>query len=194
MLETALNLIAERGVAGASLRTLAKQLGMSQPSLYHYFRSKQDLVSQIVEYCTDKMLQVPPPERPLNRVEELPRFVMEVVSELWATERHPKFVRFMFVVAIESPEHRDVIRRTFEDRLYPGFSAIAGAFSCNEEERRELQGIVWMIVYSLSLALMERRALFYSTGHEPEIADQAEWIVAAAETLLRERVLAKRAR
>ncbi len=49
-----------------------------------------------------------------------------------------------------------------------------------------------MIVYSLSLAFMERRALFYSTGHDPEVVEQAEWIVGAAESLLRERVLAKR--
>ena len=45
VLETALTLVSEHGVAGASLRKLAAELGISQPSLYHYFASKDALVS-----------------------------------------------------------------------------------------------------------------------------------------------------
>src|SRR3954465_8730409 len=74
VLETALTLVSEHGVAGASLRKLAAELGMSQPSLYHYFPSKDALVSAVVEYCADKMLasagDLPPPARR----EDLPRY------------------------------------------------------------------------------------------------------------------------
>ncbi|HMR07734.1 MAG TPA: TetR/AcrR family transcriptional regulator [Polyangiaceae bacterium] len=194
VLEAALALVAERGVAGASLRALAKQLGISQPSLYHYFSSKDELVSQIVDYCTNKMIQIEPPERPLSVVEELPRFVADTVTALWSTERHPRFVRFLFVAAMESTEHRAVIRRTFEERLYPAFSVMASAFARDDRERRELQGIIWMIVYSLGLAYMERRALFFSTADDPDLLDQVEWITRAGESLVRERVLACRER
>jgi len=102
VLETALTLVSELGVAGASLRKLAAELGISQPSLYHYFPSKDALVSAVVEYCADKMLasalDLPPPQRK----EDIPRFAMRAVVDLWSTERHPRFVRFMFVVALES--------------------------------------------------------------------------------------------
>ena len=48
VLRVAMRLIAERGYRGASLRELARRVGMQQPSLYHYFRSKEDLVEQIL--------------------------------------------------------------------------------------------------------------------------------------------------
>jgi hypothetical protein len=86
-----------------------------------------------------------------------------------------------------------VIRRAFEERLYPSFAMMASALAKSDSEKRELKGIIWMIVYSLSLAFMEQRALFYSHTDEPELVQQVEWIVGAAESLLRERVLACRA-
>ncbi len=42
---------------GASLRRLAARLGMSQPSLYHYFTSKDELITAILDYSTRKMMR-----------------------------------------------------------------------------------------------------------------------------------------
>ena len=185
VLESALELVAEHGVTGASLRMLAKRLGMSQPSLYHYFPSKDALVSAVVEYCADKMLaaalDLPPPQRK----EDLPRFAMRAVVDLWSTERHPRFVRFMFVVALESKTNRAVIQRVFEERLYPGFTLLANAFGRDEAERRELRHVVWMVVYSLGLSFLEQRALFGKAMASQDVLDHAEWVVGAAERLLR---------
>src|SRR4051812_6281249 len=57
VLDAGLSLISELGVAGASLRKLAARLGMSQPSLYHYFDSKDELVRQIIEHCASRMVE-----------------------------------------------------------------------------------------------------------------------------------------
>ncbi|MFP3913766.1 MAG: TetR/AcrR family transcriptional regulator [Actinomycetota bacterium] len=43
ILEAAWDLAEERGVAGLSLRELARRVGMRAPSLYNYFGSKDDL-------------------------------------------------------------------------------------------------------------------------------------------------------
>ena len=48
VLREAMRLFAERGYVGTSLRELARRVGMQQPSLYHYFRSKEELVEQIL--------------------------------------------------------------------------------------------------------------------------------------------------
>jgi len=185
VLETALTLVSEHGVAGASMRKLAAELGISQPSLYHYFPSKDALVSAVVEYCAEKMLaaslDLPPPQRR----EDLPRFAMRAVVDLWSTERHPRFVRFMFVVALENKEHRAFIQRVFEERLYPGFTLLANAFGRDEAERTELRHIIWMVVYSLGLSFLEQRALFGMPRANQEVLDHAEWVVGAAERLLR---------
>jgi AcrR family transcriptional regulator len=184
LLETALTLVSEHGVAGASLRKLAAELGVSQPSLYHYFPSKDALVSAVVEYCADKMLaaalELPPPQRK----EDLPRFAMRAVVDVWSSERHPRFVRFMFVVALESKANRAFIQRVFEERLYPGFTLLANAFGRDEAERTELRHIVWMVVYSLGLAFLEQRALFGKPTAGQDVLDHAEWVVGAAERLL----------
>ena len=185
MLETALTLVSEHGVAGASLRKLAAELGMSQPSLYHYFPSKDALVSAVVEYCADKMLapalDLPPP----TRREDLPRFAQRMVVDLWSTERHPRFVRFMFVVALESKENRAFIQRVFEERLYPGFALLANAFGKDDADREELRHVIWMVVYALGLAFLEQRALFGKSSASADVLGHAEWIVGAAERLLR---------
>jgi len=183
-LETALTLVSEHGVAGASLRKLAAELGMSQPSLYHYFPSKDALVTAVVEYCADKMLaaalELPPPRRKLD----IPRYAMRAVVDLWSSERHPRFVRFMFVVALESKHNRAFIQRVFEERLYPGFTLLASAFGQDDAERRELEHVIWMVVYALGLSFLEQRALFGKPKVSQELLDHAEWVVGAAERLL----------
>jgi len=184
VLETALTLVSEHGVAGASLRKLAAELGMSQPSLYHYFASKDALVTAVVEYCADKMLAAATDQPPPRNKADLPRFAKSAVVELWTGERHPRFVRFMFVVAIESKQNRALIQRVFEERLYPGFTLLANAFGKDEAERTELRHIVWLVVYSLGLSFLEQRALFGMKTIPQEQLDHAEWVVGAAERLL----------
>lgn len=48
ILDTALSLMAQRGVAGTSMRDLAAATGLNVASLYHYFPSKQDLLVAVL--------------------------------------------------------------------------------------------------------------------------------------------------
>ncbi|MFC4911712.1 TetR/AcrR family transcriptional regulator [Actinomadura gamaensis] len=49
LLDAARALVAEEGIEALSLAALARRVGLSRPSLYEYFRSKDDLVAAIVE-------------------------------------------------------------------------------------------------------------------------------------------------
>ncbi len=44
----AARLFAERGVGATSLQDIAESVGMSRPALYHYFSSKDDLLSRLI--------------------------------------------------------------------------------------------------------------------------------------------------
>ena len=188
VLDAGLSLISELGVAGASLRKLAARLGMSQPSLYHYFESKEALVQQIVEHCANRMLEAAMHVEFPRGIDDIPRFARDAALSLWATEQHPRFVRFLFVVAIESPEHRRSIQRVFEERLYPGFGVLADAYGRDPAEREDLRMMVRTIAYAMGLALMEERALFGADAPSAELLRFGDFVVRASE-----RVLASRA-
>lgn len=190
VLDAGLSLISELGVAGASLRKLAARLGMSQPSLYHYFDSKDALVQQIIEHCANRMLEAAMNVQFPRSIEDIPRFARDAALSLWATDHHPRFVRFLFVVAIESPEHRLRIQRVFEERLYPGFGVLADAYGRDAEEREDLRLMVRTIAYAMGLALMEERALFGADAPSAEVLRLGEFIVRASERILASRALA----
>ncbi len=188
VLDAGLSLISELGVAGASLRKLAGRLGMSQPSLYHYFESKDALVRQIIEHCANRMLEAALHVEFPRGIEDIPRFARDAALALWATEQHPRFVRFLFVVAIESPEHRRSIQRVFEERLYPGFGVLADAYGRDPAEREDLRLVTRTIAYAMGLALMEERALFGADAPSADLLRFGDFVVRACE-----RVLASRA-
>lgn len=48
IIDTAVQLFAERGFAGTSIRDITRPLGISNPALYHHFSSKDELLRQIV--------------------------------------------------------------------------------------------------------------------------------------------------
>jgi AcrR family transcriptional regulator len=184
VLDAGLSLISEHGVAGASLRKLAARLGMSQPSLYHYFESKDALVQQIIEHCASRMLEAALHVEFPRGIEDIPRFARDAALSLWATDHHPRFVRFLFVVAIESPEHRLRIQRVFEERLYPGFGVLADAYGRDAEEREDLRLMVRTIAYAMGLALMEERALFGAEAPSDSLLRFGDFVVKSAERLL----------
>jgi len=187
VLEAALELVAEHGVAGASLRMLAKRLGMSQPSLYHYFPSKDALVAEILDYSTQRMLGATLSVEPPKSLDEVVKYARDAVLELYATESHPRFVRFLFSVAVESKTHHALVERLFEQRLRPQFAALADALTKTSTESAYVQEVVKMVVYSLGFMLLDERALLGHATASAGTLRYSEWVLEAAERLLAER-------
>lgn len=55
MLDAALELFAERGFAGTSIRDIAERVGMTKASLYYHFAAKQELLFALVEPAMDEL-------------------------------------------------------------------------------------------------------------------------------------------
>lgn len=49
IMETALELFAEKGYLGTSMNDIAKQLGFTKAALYKHYTSKQEILNRIVE-------------------------------------------------------------------------------------------------------------------------------------------------
>jgi TetR/AcrR family transcriptional regulator len=58
LLETAIGIFAEKGYAGASVREIVEQAGVSKPVLYYYFKSKEGLFLAILDLAEDLQKQL----------------------------------------------------------------------------------------------------------------------------------------
>ncbi|WP_068548905.1 TetR/AcrR family transcriptional regulator [Thermosulfidibacter takaii] len=55
ILDTALSILAESGSSGLTLRNIAERIGVSEPAIYKYFKSKDELLLNLYEYSWQKM-------------------------------------------------------------------------------------------------------------------------------------------
>jgi len=125
VLDAAMVLIAERGVRGATLRELADRIGIKQPSLYHYFESKDALITQIIEHRTGQLLQAPDPLPVLDSVEQLVAMASQFVLGLYSSDEYVAFVRFLFAVSIERAEWSGLVRERFVEGFKQPFALLA---------------------------------------------------------------------
>jgi TetR/AcrR family transcriptional regulator len=118
VLQVAQALFAERGYRGASLRDIAKKIGIKAPSLLHHFPSKQQLYLAVL----DKMfasLEDAANAIAWGRESRQERMRQAVGDAIDFIASHPDFVRIMWKeMADESGVGRQVLKR----RLPPLFS------------------------------------------------------------------------
>lgn len=189
VLEAALELIAEHGYAGASLRKLAARLGMQQPSLYHYFRSKEELIEQIIATFAGDMLVASSEALP-QRIEDAPAWIRDTVLELYGRRTHPLFVRVVFSVSRLEPRYGKLLRGIFVDQVETAMRLFARPFV----ERGEIdeQVAVYsarMTINAIGFKLMEEKVLFDERPLGPDVLAYAEYVVQAMrEHLLRNKL------
>lgn len=185
ILAVALDLMAEFGYHGASLRELAKRLGISQPSLYHYFASKEELVEQIIESYSSEMMAIVPPLP--SDAHAYPRLLSEYMFALYGPgSQHPKFIRFVFAVSRVNPRFGRLNREIFLERhrqaMLPLFAPTAVAAGIDPEQF----GLVLIaMINSIGFGLMEETVLYDEQPLRPEFMQFADLVVDMTERYLR---------
>lgn len=58
LLETARNIIANRGIQGATLRAIADEAGVSTGAIYHYFNSKEEILYAVMDESLSMSSQI----------------------------------------------------------------------------------------------------------------------------------------
>ncbi len=192
VLEAALELLAEQGYAGASLRKLADKLGMRQPSLYHYFRSKEDLVEQVIHTFAADMMEVSLKYLP-QRLDEVPAWVRDSVLALYQRPTHPLFVRVLFSISRSHPRYGRLMRELFVDRVDMAIRLFAQPFVARGEiEERDAVYLARMAINAIGLKLMEERVLFDEQPINADVRAYADFVVENMELLVRARASARR--
>ena len=93
ILQAAGALMHEKGYAAMSMDELASQVGISKPTLYSHFTTKEDLVVAAVSYWFDRVTEVvtadATPRTPLQQLAHILRTVVQVQVERGATSPRP---------------------------------------------------------------------------------------------------------
>lgn len=110
----ATRLFAERGFAGTSLKDIADATGLTRPALYHYVRSKDDILAKLVTELAElpaQALQEVNAEPDLTAPERLRRMA-HAVALLQASGP----TRFQLLIRSEADLPADVVERYAEGR------------------------------------------------------------------------------
>ena len=167
ILETAERLLGERSLSEISVDDLARGAGISRPSFYFYFSSKEAvllaLLDRVAEEATaarDDALEAPP-EDPMEQLREGIRGTFETFRA------HRAVMMAAAEVRSSSPEARDVWAGVME-----GF--VSGAATAIEEARSTGLAPAGIPARQLAIALnlMNERVLHATfAGYEPSIPE-----------------------
>lgn len=78
MINTAVKLIAERGVDSLSIAALARAMGINRTTVYYHFDSRDSLIDDVKAWSSDQLAQAFRQDKPRQeRIEHIYRFVLE---------------------------------------------------------------------------------------------------------------------
>jgi TetR/AcrR family transcriptional regulator len=94
ILEVAEELFAKKGYSEATMREIAERVDMKKPSLYHHFRSKEDIYYTLIIDIYAKLLdEIIDLLQEGDTVEEKVRLGVSKIVDIWA--RHPNYPTIM---------------------------------------------------------------------------------------------------
>lgn len=105
LLDNAIELFAERGYAGVSMRDIAASVEITPAAIYHHFASKEALYIGAITYLFDKLTlgigdRLAPIGDPAVRLELLTSSMLHVLEE------DPRFRRIYLRELLEGDEHK----------------------------------------------------------------------------------------
>jgi AcrR family transcriptional regulator len=116
LLERCFELFARQGYAGLTMRRIARNLGTSTGTLYHYFDGKADLFAQMFRWIRGRDIRalaasVPDDVAPAERLELLEAFVVENAQVMSQALR----IALEFHREADTPADRALLHETLDD-------------------------------------------------------------------------------
>ena len=156
VLEASEQLIAEAGLAGLSMREVARRAGVSHQAPYHYFADKAAIVAALVgrgfAVLGDRLAEAAAGRGGIReRLEQVGRaYVLFALDE-------PVYFRLMFRPELTDlkrfPEVEAEGERTFG--VLQGLVAELAGEGAGEEEREALTSLHWSLVHGLATLLLD---------------------------------------
>jgi len=79
IINAAVALFAENGLAGTSVSQIAKQAGISVGLMYHYYKTKEEIFAQLVEFAKKEVLEF---AEALNNEQSPKKTILDIADEM----------------------------------------------------------------------------------------------------------------
>jgi AcrR family transcriptional regulator len=158
ILEAALEVFAERGLAAARLEDIAKRAGLSKGTIYLYFPNKEELFREVIRHSVIAFI-----ERGEAHVEEFedPRQALEAWMEgYWAWLRTPVFLAMHRLVNSEAHSFPDVAAFYATEVIERAHRLVCGMLA-RAMERGQLRRMDPLVAARMLSALFVTHALWY---------------------------------
>jgi AcrR family transcriptional regulator len=131
ILAAANEVFAKRGFRGASLATIAKHVGLSEPGLLHHFASKEELLLELLE------LRDQHDDERIEQARAAHTNMHDVLLELCRQNAgRPGIVRLFTILAAESVDEDHPAHAWFFDRYTERRRHVASAVAAEQREGR----------------------------------------------------------
>ena len=108
IIEKAMNLFFEKGFYGTAVSDIVKELGIAQGTFYYYFKSKEDVLNEIIKMYVEMFIKLAIPiveDKSLNAIEK-----MEKILQI---EFHVNDENENFVFNLHSMKNLDIHQKVF---------------------------------------------------------------------------------
>jgi AcrR family transcriptional regulator len=124
ILDAALDVFAERGVAAARLEDIAKRAGLSKGTIYLYFPNKEVLFREVIRQTV--VSQIESGERDFEQATTSATVSLERhMRRYWLFIRSPKFAPIFRLIHAELSQHPDLARFYAEEVVTRGHRLLA---------------------------------------------------------------------
>lgn len=153
ILEAAIEVLAERGFAGLSLRECARRAGVSHAAPYRHFEDKDALLLAIAEEGFDALYAAA--TEAMEGLDD-PRARLDAYGVAYVRHaiEHPEHHRVMFTAEKKGPED---VKSSTGQRAFELLVEAASAMAGPDEDPHEAAVAAWSLPHGLSMLILDGR-------------------------------------
>ncbi|MCD6176276.1 MAG: TetR/AcrR family transcriptional regulator [Candidatus Cloacimonetes bacterium] len=156
IVETAIKIIAQRGIQNLTIKNIASEIGISEPALYRHFSSKLEILKAVITYFQIKMQ---PALEKLNRsINSLNKIESFIIEHLKIISQNQDFAKVIFSEANFQNEENLILKmNNMMNRSHKVLETVIQSGQKNNEIRTDINSLslIRMIIGSMRLLVTQ---------------------------------------